>query len=179
MPTLLRQLRKKNRWFINAPLDWLEEGDVPADSLANLETKDNLLSVFQIDGDVEKNIKRIAAAFAGQSQKGANEEFECVIFDSAVLGEIGITYVKSEGETPDKEVNSWHYDLIELSAAKLADLAKHLLPNSEPHRILAKEVLSSLIESGANDMIDWEKVTMPKKERDKILNEIEKRKNIK
>lgn len=175
MPNLLRQLRKKNRWHWSQPLSWLDEGDVPADPLANLETKKNTLSVFEIDNDISR-IERIAAAMAGQSNEGPKVEFEYVIFDQSILGEIGIKIVNSDGQTPDSEVNSWHRDLTELSVTKLSSLAKRIVPIAKSRQVLPKRVREVFIENVRAKNIQWDKVTIGKSEKDKLLAEIDQAK---
>lgn len=175
MPNLLRQLRKRNKWHWNQPLSWLDEGDVPADPLANLETTKNTLSVFEVDDDISK-IERIAAAMAGQSTNGP-EEFDYIIFDQSILSEVGIKILKSNGQTPDNEVNSWHYDLTEISVTKLASLAKHIVPSTKSRQILSKRVKEVFIENARMGKIQWDKVTIKKSEMDKLREEIEQKRS--
>ena len=149
MPVLLRQLRIKNCWRTDEPLPWLGTGEVPADPLANFKTGNNTLSVFVVEGD-RRRIERIAAAMAATATH--LDDFEYVVFDQNVLQPVGIQIIKVEGDTVDSIVNDWHMDLVELSAAKVAELARILVPNCEPDMVTAKrvvEVLADIIASGS------------------------------
>ena len=172
MPRLLRHLRKKNRWQSDEPLLWLEEGDIPADPLDNLSTLQNKLSVFEVNDDLSR-IERVAAAMA--TRKELIQEFDYIVFDQELLEEIGIAINLVGGDTPDNKANSWHRDLIQLSATKLVELAKRLVPTTEPDQILPKRIREVLINIVASGEIDWNQVNLKNEHgRAEIETEIER-----
>ena len=137
MALLLRKIRKA-RWLAKVDLDWLDQGDIPADPLGDLVTKDNSLSVWEIDDD-NANLPRVVAALASTGAKISNIDY--ALFEEGLLADLGIGVVRTAGGTPDQDVNeNWHRDLIELSAFKTAALAKAIMARSTRARVSRKEV---------------------------------------
>jgi hypothetical protein len=67
---------------------------------------------------------------------------------------IGINPKRSEGATPDQEVNqSYHYDLSELAASQILKLA-HAVAKSQQQRVLAKRLKELINQAIANHHID-------------------------
>ncbi len=162
------------KWSTDEPLEWLQAGDVPADPLDNLATDQNKLSVYEVTGD-QSQIERIAAAFAAGSNDDKPKEFEFILFNQEILPELAIRLDSSEpGVTGDSEVDSWHRDLVELSADKLASLAKRLVPTAEPRIVMGKQVSAALEESVVSGKIPLKHV-VNKKRRDKLQQAIEAR----
>lgn len=111
MPLVLRTIRQ-SRWLEDS-FPWLEEGDAPADPLGDLATQDNELSVWIID-DEKSNLNQVVAAMAATRGHLSNLDF--ALFDLRFLSELNIKIAITTGGTPDKEVNTWHRDLVKLSA---------------------------------------------------------------
>ena len=59
MPCILRQIRKA-KWYKHPNVPWLNEGELQADALADLITKDNTLSVWMLED--ETFVERAATA---------------------------------------------------------------------------------------------------------------------
>lgn len=140
MPFILRTIRK-NRW-LQENLDWLKEGDVPADPLGDLATTNNELSVWFVEDD-KSNLEQILAAFAATRETSAHVDY--ALFDPQILEELGILNKRTKGGTPDPQANTWHIDLYELSASKLVELTKALLLKSERTRISQKEICQLVV----------------------------------
>jgi hypothetical protein len=140
---LLRAVRE-NRWYKADAARWLEQGDIPADPLGDCKTSGNRLSVYQVDND-RSNVERIVRAIA----LGANELADTgyVLFDSGLLDAAGIPTDPKAGTTPDKGVNAWHLDLVELSGNRLVALVKRILETGETGTVLKKRV-RELVEEG-------------------------------
>lgn len=117
MPSFLRTVRQ-SRW--QAP-DWLSPGvdAVKADALADLQTVNNLLSVYL--AETSHDIDRITVALAATRDNLQNVDY--VVFDGKGLQDIGIAAMRSPGNTPDYLVNEMHYDIGKLTARQTADLA--------------------------------------------------------
>lgn len=170
MATLLRLFRKKNRWPSDAT-PWLDAGDVPADPLGDLATDDNTLSVYVVEDDPEK-IDRVLAGLVVGRQNGSEAEY--ILFDESLVLLAGIKIIKTEGQTPDAEVNKWHRDLTEISALKLAKFATLLVPACDPLSKTPKEVAQILARSIAQNHIPVARVNWQKTSRDTLMEWVEK-----
>jgi len=146
MALLLRTVRE-NRWYKAEAAPWLERGDVPADPLADLPTKENRLSVFEVAAD-RSNVERIVRAVAVGKDKIADSGY--VLFTSEMLEAAGIALEAIAGTTADAQANDWHRDLVELSGNKLVRLTKSILENGESGTVLKKR-LRELVEEGIRD----------------------------
>lgn len=137
MPYLLRTLRKIKFARDEQP-HWVPIGEVQADALKELKTGDNVLSVWEID-DERANFERVLTAIAGAQQHLANLDY--ALLDIRVVHELGIAIVESPGEVPDGSVaNEWHRDLVDLTAGKVAELAKLILI----HALLERRTMSNV-----------------------------------
>lgn len=155
MPLVLRQVRS-NRWYSREECPWLAEGELQADPLGDLQTNENMLSVWFVEDD-KSNFRRIITALAANRDYVQN--FDYILIDEWILHEIGIKFKNSEAVTPDEDANSkWHYDLIELSAQKLTYLAKAILDTAEPQRISKKQVKQWIKDAVINRFIDSNKL---------------------
>lgn len=163
MPFLLRKIRK-NRWYTE-DLSWLNSGELQADCLSDMVTKDNKLSVYRITDD-KSNLKRVAAALVATCTNISN--FDYVLFNEELLQTIGIKSEETKGDTSDESVNSWHIDLIEISLAKLVNLANTASKYGERDRILEKDIKKILAEGFRNGYINREIVKLKREEIDKI-----------
>lgn len=141
MPTFLRIGIKEERWF---PDDspWLGRGDVPADAMRDLGTKGNTLSVFEIAEDVD--IQRVIAAWwavGDHNDKPVDVGF--ALFDIDRVRRLGVKLSRTEGRTADPEVDRWHMNIEELTAARLADLAA-VIADGDTNVVLGKDLAAAL-----------------------------------
>ena len=143
MPLLLRTVRQ-NRWYKDQASAWLEKADVPADPIGDLSTSQNRLSVWLVAAD-RSNIERIVRAVAVTRDKIESTGY--VLFDSALLSDVGTSAETVPGKTPDEAANDWHRDLVDLSGNKLVALTRAILTNGESDTILKKR-LRELVLSG-------------------------------
>lgn len=142
MPLLLRTVRQ-NRWLKEAAESYLALGDVPADPFGDLQTTENLLSVWELAED-RSNLERIVRAVAVGKQKIDHTGY--VIFDSEWLTPSGIEILRNKGTTADAAANQWHRDLV-LSGNKLLSLAGAILRHGDSGTVLKKR-LHELVENG-------------------------------
>jgi hypothetical protein len=149
MPTLLRKV-KHNRWLREPALQWLNEDDIPSDPLADLNTSEQTLSVWEVADD-ESNVQRIVRNLALMGNKTDSSGY--VLFDSAILEQIGIDLVRADGHTPDTEANGWHRDLVNLSGKKLVALARAVLAQGTTRIVLKKRICELIIEGVAAKQI--------------------------
>jgi hypothetical protein len=154
--TLLLRAIRKGRWLDAVGLDWLEADDVAADPLADLTTRQNTLSVWQVDDD-ESNLSRIVAACASLRDNFAN--FDYALVDEAIVLGLGIQVRRTKGGTPDDAVNeSRHRDLIELSAFTVARLAREMAAGSTRRRLPWQQVRELVKDGVRSGRLDMEKV---------------------
>jgi len=140
VPFILRKIRK-GRWRGSEVISWLSSVDLQADALVDLATKDNRLSVYIVVTD-RSNLERILAALAGNCDFISNLDY--VLLEQNALDEINIKIASVKGETPDKEVNAVHRDLLELSATQILSLAKLFSTRGERNRLTGGRVLELL-----------------------------------
>lgn len=151
MATYLRKV-EKGRWHPREEYSDLEEGDIPADPLGDLQTSRNRLSVWRIEndeGDEEENrsnLNRIATAIA--ATRSRPDDIHYILISSDTLKELDIRVETSTGSTPDGEANRrWHCDLLGLSARKLLKMANALFGQVYPEMI-AKEKIEEYLRAG-------------------------------
>jgi hypothetical protein len=126
MALLLRKVRQ-SRWFREPAAAFLEVGDVPADPFVDLQTKENLLSVWEVEQD-RSNLVRVVRAIAVGGQRIDHTGY--ILFDSDHLASAEIQFQTSHGQSEDMGINACHRDLV-LSGKKLLALAKLLLQHGE------------------------------------------------
>lgn len=138
-----------------------------ADTVSDLPTKGNKLSVWQIDDD-KSNLNQVLTAYAATFQQAPITHLEYVLFDQRLLSEAGIKLNQSRAETPDDRANVYHYNLIELSGTKLNILAKIILEHGEIDECLSKDLTMSLAKAIESKQIERKRINQ------KILVEIDK-----
>ncbi|MEG3975457.1 hypothetical protein QT970_12660 [Microcoleus sp. herbarium8] len=163
VPFLLRKIRK-NKWSTEN-LSWINSGELQADCLGDMGTKDNKLSVYRISDD-KSNLNRVAAALAATCDNISN--FDYLLFNEDLLQIIGIKSEKTEGNTSDESVNSSHIDLVEISLSKLVNLANIASKDGERARILQQDIKFFLVESFRNGYINRKIVKLKSAEIEKI-----------
>lgn len=138
-------LRKidRRKWFPPEDSSWLKTGDIPADPLGDLATRDNALSVWHIEDD-ESNLKRVVTGHA--AKLGNIRNFEYSLFGEEILADLRLTWIQTKGDSFDDEANEkWHCEMIHLSAAKLVELTKALIPLSEGRKVVLELEVEQLI----------------------------------
>lgn len=149
VPLLLRKIRKA-KWYKNPDVPWLSQKELQADALGDIATAANKLSVYLIEED-KSNLNRVIAALAVQRGNSAN--FDYALFDLNTIDLLQLEYDRTKGETLDARVNDWHYDLKQLTASKLLELA-YTIRGSEISRCREKMVLEIIEEAVASKFID-------------------------
>jgi hypothetical protein len=137
---LLRKISKA-KWF--SP-EWLEEGEVPGDALVDLRTQKNELSVWRVD-PVGRNLNAVIAALASNKTDRV-DNLDYVLVDEEVLTQLGIRTVQSEGQSPHPQANSnWHVDLVELSGARILNLAHEMKRRQAEHKRVQHKVVREIL----------------------------------
>ena len=138
--TLVLRLIRQSRWDSPAKLDWLAEGEIPADPLADFaNTSDNRLSVWLIDDD-KKVLHDVLTALAASREKA--DILDYVLFTEKHLKATAIAVDEKRGNTPLEHVNECHRVLNCLSAAKVLELTTRVWhEHREIKRIDARRVV--------------------------------------
>ena len=160
MPFFLRKISIR-RWD---SLPWLPTGDLQADSLKDLKTENNCLSVWWVEDDLS-NLDQVVAALAANCDDVAN--FDYSLFDQNLISVDNIEAKRIKGASLDENANSsWHRDLAEMSGFKLVRLAKSIFTGSTKKRILEKQVLKLIAKAVASGNID--KASLKEKVKEKV-----------
>jgi hypothetical protein len=144
VPFLLRAIRKAKWYRENPDLQWFIQDELQADALYDLKTENNTLSVWHIVDD-HSNKEQIVTALAATRQYAT--QFDYFLIQEYFIHEINIKISEVVGDSPDRMINSWHRDLIELSAEKLMRLAKTIQLNAEIGRIPSPDIRRSLAQA--------------------------------
>jgi len=135
MATVLRKIDHKQLWNKKPEGDiasWLQEGELPADALQDIQTDNNRLSVFLLEDGAPTTLERVIGALAAKRNHLA--KFDYVLFGPALLAELGIELEATLGDTLDGAVNACHRDLVKLTATKLADFGTSLIRKGNVER---------------------------------------------
>lgn len=152
MALCLRKLDRKAKWADpQSDEPWLGANDLRADALRDLETEENKLSIWEVNEEIP--LPRILAALAALRDYVGKLEF--IVFDSAVLDELGIVREHANGNTHDGGVNSRHIDLIQLTARKLSDFGARIRAAQKVERYLPKQVVPLIQDSVDRGYIQW------------------------
>jgi len=141
MPFLLRKISYK-KWIRTSDLDsWLNENEIPADSLNNLifNLKNNSLSAWKVEDD-NSNLNDIIIALA--TNPDYISELSYILIDLNILSKYGIEYNEINGETKyDKANQLWHLNLCKITGKKALILAQEFFNKGEKKRIYKKQLL--------------------------------------
>jgi len=154
---LLRKIRK-GRWYKEPQPSWLCADDIPSDPLGDLVTSENSLSVWYID-DERANLRDVITAMAANRDHVSNFDYVLVGLEDVLS--LNLKLESTEGGSPNKEANRrWHRDVIELSSAKLGQLAKLFYQKGQRDRVQEKIVRSMILTVlGEGDKIDKSKLS--------------------
>lgn len=155
MARLLRSI-KKPRWSWNEKPGRIDGEAIPADTLRDLETDHNRLSFWIIQDDLSDLDTVITAVAAIRDHA---ERFDYALFDAKVCENLEIKIEDSRGRTPSDRVNSLHLDLIDLSAGKVAKLAKVIYHEGQRQRIQPKAVKERIRRACSTGSIDESRLT--------------------
>lgn len=144
MSLVLRKIRKA-KWYKHEAVEWLPPDRLQADTLSDLQTKDNALSIYLVQDD-KSDLERVIAALAAACDNLSN--FDYALFDDAIIREASFKIANHPGETPDQTVNvTQHRDLIELTtdsvlllARAIRDGARERKPHSEVGELITRAV---------------------------------------
>lgn len=129
--------------------EYVSGGEVRADSLICLRTRDDGLSFWVCDGDQESSIKEVILAQAAGKDRA--ETLQLVMVSRASVEGEGIELRQTPGITPIETLRDKHVDAVQLTGTdllKIAHLIARTLRSEESerwyHRITRNEVLEIL-----------------------------------
>ncbi|SRR6266550_3482395 len=138
MPYLLRKIRRV-RWDpeLVKEVPGLSPDEYPSDCLADLNTAQCSLSLWQINDD-QSNLDDVVAALGSNCDRIANLDY--AIIDREKVEPIS-DLKKTIGQSPHITANdNWHWDLIGLSTDRLKGLAEVMYSQAKRIRITQKDV---------------------------------------
>lgn len=151
MPLILRKIRR-SKWYKHEGVPWLQPGELQADTLVDLKTEDNCLSVWRVED--ESNLDDLVGALAATCAVLSNLDYAILAEEN--VSALGLKIIQTEGNTPNKNVNKWHRELVELSASIVVDLAKAIFTSGETKRTRPQQILRFIaraVESGQIDAV--------------------------
>lgn len=114
--------------------------------------QENALSVWYVEDD-GSNLERVVTALAATREHVSH--FDYLLFDYAVVTDLGLTIKKTTGGTFDNAANrSWHRDLTELSGRRVLALLTTIFYASDVKRIPQGKILEWVKAAIANSEID-------------------------
>ncbi len=156
--TLVLRLVRQARWDSPGKLDWLAEGDIPADPMADFaNTSDNSLSVWLVDDD-KKDLDRVVGALAASRDKA--DKLDYLLFEQGHLSAAEIEVRTTSGDTLDKYVNGHHHrNLVSLSAAKVLALTKRVWDEDlGPKRVDSRTVVQLVVRAVRSGQVKLERL---------------------
>jgi hypothetical protein len=99
VPFILRSVRK-SKWYQNPNVPWLTAGELQADALDDLRTKDNTLSVWY-GLDDKSNRDQLVTALTATHQHITH--FDYFLLDERHLHTVNIKIKEIPGDTPTRK----------------------------------------------------------------------------
>lgn len=149
---LLRIIRR-GRWQKRPEPDWPKDSGLPSDALGDMQTSRCRLSVYAVTDAIDG--QRVATAMAGTREGISNIDY--AVFEDSELESLGISVQHTLGDTPDDGVNGLHYDLGNLTARRLAQLAE-IVSVGEIRRMAWSDVRTLLIDEIRAGLVDAARV---------------------
>ena len=125
-----------SKWWKNPNVSWLPSGDLQADALRDIQTKESALSVYSMSDGIA--FGRIIGALA--AKRDSLSQIDYVLLELDFLKSQGFILhnTPEHGKTFDNDVNKVHYDIVNLSPLKLYELAQYI-----SRRVVAQRHLCS------------------------------------
>lgn len=144
---------RRGRWQKRPEPDWPKDSGLPSDALGDMQTSRCRLSVYAVTDAIDG--QRVAAAMAATREGISNIDY--AIFEDSELESLGISVQPTPGDTPDDGVNGLHYDLGNLTAKRLAQLAE-IVSAGDVARMAWSDVRTLLVDEMAAGLVDAARV---------------------
>ena len=113
MSYFLREVYSNTKWE-KTQFPWLKPDELPSCIIRDLRADDNALSLWEIKGD-KSNLLDVISALVSSDRKSVKNDFDYALLDEKNLDEISFKPIKKIGKTPYRDINSFHYDVPNLS----------------------------------------------------------------
>lgn len=157
MPCYIRKINR-SKWEKNIVDAIIPNDDPDADAITGCtRTIDNCLSLWLVNDNSEPEIKRAILALVSTFPNGI-ETFHILITDKEEMDSV-FQIKNNDADTPYKEMNSNHYDIVELkysSLKKMSDVIINGLNKNETIRVSKAQSKEYLIEAIKNGSISKE-----------------------
>ena len=156
MPYLLRKIRRV-RWDpqLKAELQGCADDDCPSDCLVDLKTADCALSLWHVEDD-KSNLNDVAVALATNCDNVDHLDYALVAREEVEA--IGLLQ-PSKGATAHRAANEqWHWNLVNLTARRVAHLAYILFRSAERVRVSKKEMVRLIRDALVKQKLDRDKM---------------------
>lgn len=156
---LLRMISSLERWDGRRDVQ-RPNPSICGDAIADLRTKNNCLSTWIADTDVDKDTAVVALALG----RDKADKLCYVILDDQDLKNLEIDIsdeCKGEAKGLNEDLLTNHRDLIEMDYEHIGKLANYITPlvRSGQFKVITKAQVKSLLETyKGNELIDIEKV---------------------
>ena len=151
MKQFLRSIRE-SKWLNCSNTDEYKKGDLRGDALVTIKTSCCQLSVFRVNDGNDR--QRVITALA--ATRDNVDRLDYAIFEDSALNLLGITVEKTYGHTPDVVANELHYQLGELTATRLAQLAEIIYAGKHDYKP-KKQIKFGLEEAVRSNQLDTTK----------------------
>ena len=133
---LIRKIKSIGCWDPATIKEKIEREDAttPGDTIADLKTEKNRLSVWYTPNTEEENIYPIIAAIA--TNRESLQKMTYVVLDEGELSRLGIEYVQTDGIAPgitNPDILQRHHDLINIDYKRIGLLAEYI------HKLIEKK----------------------------------------
>lgn len=150
MPYLLRKVAQA-RWYKDPARTWLAPDEPPADALTDLKAEACKISVYRVD-DSFSNLEAVLAGLAAATTRA--DKFDYMLLPETTVEALGVRRSATPGKTPSSLANACHVDLVELSAAKVLDVAREMYRTVKPVRKSKREVAELVKSAVAAGVVD-------------------------
>lgn len=143
MPVLARKVTRA-KW---EPAEALGPGELAADAVTDLRTRENALSFWRCESSQEADLERAALALAASFERA--DKIDLVGVDEHAISAAQLSTRSTPGETPIRALQSSHVDVERLDYVRLGRIA-HLIADAVPTahvRITKRRVLELLAEA--------------------------------
>lgn len=147
---LIRKIKSISCWDIDRIKEKIhrEDATAPGDSIADLRTVNNRLSVWYTPDLEDKNLMPVLTAMA--LGRDSIQKFTYVVMDEAALADMGISATGVKGAAPgvsDPDILNRHRDLTDIDHKRLGMLAEYifrLVKNRSGRTISEKDIKKNI-----------------------------------
>lgn len=153
MPYFLREVYSNTKWDKTQFPSWLKEGELPSCIIRDLRADNNALSLWEIHAD-GSNLPHVIAALVASNRKSVKNDFDYALLHENYLDGISFKPIKKIGKTPYGNINSYHYDIPNLSINTVVYFAYLLSRYGKFDRMGWKDIKTQLKDAHKRGQLD-------------------------